>query len=154
MIFSVFLTIMLLLLISFCVTSKELHLFEIIFLWFTISLLSQTVSWMLIVNLELLKVANGQSYFILHAIEKIIIDPLVTITFFDWSKRISHETRKYVFLVLTPFALILIEYIYIWSGVLEKKHWNIGYSFIEWVFLIAVTYRLWQLYRKKLEKEV
>ena len=154
MILPVFLSIMILLLISFCVTSKELHLFEIIFLWFTVCLISQTVSWILIVNLDLLSVANGRSYFILHAIEKIIIDPLVTITFFDWSKRISHETWKYVFFALTPFALMLIEYIYIWAGVLEKKHWNIGYSFIEWVFLIAVAYRLWQQYRKKLVKEV
>jgi hypothetical protein len=154
MIVPVFLSIMLLLLISFCVTSKELHLFEIIFLWLTISLLSQTVSWMLIVNLDLLSIAKGRSYFFLHAIEKIIIDPLVTITFFDWSKRISHETWKYVFLVFTPFALILIEYIYIWTGVLEKKHWNIGYSLIEWFSLIAVSYRLWPLYRKKLGKEV
>jgi len=154
MILPVFLSIMILLLISFCVTSKELHLFEILFLWLTVCLISQTISWILIVNLDLLSVANGRSYFILHAIEKIIIDPLVTITFFDWSKRISHETWKYVFFALTPFALMLIEYIYIWAGVLEKKHWNIGYSFIEWVFLIAVAYRLWQQYRKKLVKEV
>jgi len=154
MIVPVFLSIMMLLLISFCVTSKELHLFEILFLWFTVCLISQTISWMLIVNLELLSVANGRSYFILHAIEKIIIDPLVTITFFDWSRRVSHATWKYVFLVLAPFALILVEYIYIWAGVLEKKHWNIGYSFFEWVFLIAVAYMLWQLYRKKLVKVV
>src|SRR5690349_13250341 len=128
MIVPVFLSITLLLLISFCITSKELHLFEILFLWFTICLISQTSSWMLIVNLDFLSVSNGRSYFILHAIEKIIIEPLVTITFFDWSKRISNKTGKYVFLVLTPITLMLIEYIYIWTGVLEKKHWNIGYS--------------------------
>jgi hypothetical protein len=109
---------------------------------------------MLIVNLDFLSVSNGRSYFILHAIEKIIIEPLVTITFFDWSKRISNKTRKYVFLVLTPITLMLIEYIYIWTGVLEKKHWNIGYSFIEWVFIVTVAYWLWHLYRKKLGKEV
>lgn len=154
MIVPVFLSIMLLLLISFCITSKELHLFEILFLWFTICLISQTSSWMLIVNLDFLSVSNGRSYFILHAIEKIIIEPLVTITFFDWSKRISNKTRKYVFLVLTPITLMLIEYIYIWTGVLEKKHWNIGYSFIEWVFIVTVAYWLWHLYRKKLGKEV
>ena len=154
MIVPVFLSIMMLLLISFCVTSKELHLFEILFLWFTVCLISQTISWMLIVNLDLLSVANGRSYFILHAIEKIIIDPLVTITFFDLSRRVSHATWKYVFLVLTPIILMLIEYIYIWTGVLEKKHWNIGYSFIEWVFIVTVAYWLWHLYRKKLGKEV
>lgn len=153
MISSIFLSIMLLLIISFCVIPRRMHLFEILFLWMVVWLLGHTISSIIIVNLQLLEITKEISKFWLHIFKRIFLYPLLIIWFLDISLLIGNKIKKYLFLLLLIFILISIEYCFILSGVFIKKNWNIGYSFIEWAFTVGVSYFLWKWYRRKLFKE-
>lgn len=153
MILSIFLSVMLLLIISFCVIPRRMHLFEILFLWMVVWLLTHTISSIIIVNLQLLEITKELSYFWLRVFKRIFLYLLLIIWFLDISLLIKNKIKKYLFLLFLIFILISIEYCFILSGVFIKTNWSIGYSFIEWAFTVGVSYFLWQWYRRKLFNE-
>jgi hypothetical protein len=153
MVISISLFISLILFISFCLTSRKMHLFEIIFLWLVISLFIHNLSSVILMNLEFLTLSKEIKYFWTHLIKRILLFPLIIIWLFEMILRHNHFFNKLCLLLLCIFLLISGDYIAFFIGVYHQKNWNIGYSFIQWGFIVSISYLLWKGYRKILYKE-
>lgn len=153
MILSIFLSITIILVISFCVTSKRIHLFEIFFLWMVIWLLIHNSYSLILINLKGLGFSKDLGDFYTRILKRLVLFPLLIIWFFDISLIFNNKVKKYGLILIAIIMLVLIEYCFIFSGLLIKKNWNVGYSFIQFGFIVSGSYFLWNYYRKKLFKE-
>lgn len=149
MILAIILSITLLLLISLCVTSRRIHLFETFFLWLIQTLLIQSLSWIILVNLEWMTVSTELDKYWSHFLIQLILCPLLIIYFFDFSVAIHKSVLRYCSLLLAVLLLTLVDYGLIFLGILHNHDWKVGYSVVEWIFTISITYFFWQWYRRK-----
>lgn len=153
MIISISLFISGILFISFCLTSRKMHLFEVIFLWLVIWLFIHNASSIILMNLEFLTLSKEIKYFWTHLIKRIFLFPLIIIWLFEMTLRLSHFINKLFVLIFCVFLLILGDFIAIFIGVYHQNHWNIGYSFIQWSSIVSISYLFWKWYRKILYNE-
>lgn len=153
MVFPLFISITLILVISFCVTSKRMHVFEIFFLWLISWLLTHNIAWLLFVNLQWLKLSTDLGNFWTETLSLLVLYPLLMIWFFDISLLIHNKVKKYALLLLAIFTIASVEFCFIFLDTILKKNWNFACSFIKWTFIVSISYFLWQWYRKKLCKE-
>jgi hypothetical protein len=142
-------SITLLILISFCVTPKKMHLFEIIFIWLVVWLLVHPISWIFYVNLTWLKVSTKLGDFWTYLFDHLILIPLLIVIFFEASLKFKSKVAKCILLFLGIFMLMLNEYALFKMEVIHNVNWNIIYSFIEKAFILLVSYFLWMRFRRK-----
>lgn len=142
-------SITLLILISFCVTPKKIHIFEIIFIWLVVWLLIHPLSWIIYVNLSWIKVSTKLGDFWSEAFDRLILIPLLIIIFFEASLKLKTNVSKCTLLLVGILVLMLDEYALFKMEVLYDVKWNIVYSFIEKAFIIFVSYFLWMRFRRK-----
>ena len=153
MVFPIFIAITLLLMISFCVTSKRMHVFEIFFLWMISWLITHSIAWMVFVNLKWLKLSTDLGNFWTETLGLLILYPLLVIWFFDISMLIHHKVKKYALLLLAILIIASVEFCFILLDTIISKNWDFSYSLIKWSFIVSISYLLWQWYRKTLCKE-
>ncbi|WP_026568311.1 hypothetical protein [Bacillus sp. UNC41MFS5] len=146
---SIISSITLLILISFCVTPKKMHIFEIIFNWLLAWLLIHPLSWIIYVNLKWITVSKKLVDFWTYACDRLILIPLLIVIFFEVSLRFNRKAAKCITLTVAIFILMIDEYVLIQVGVLHNVKWNIVYSFIEKAFILLVSYFLWMRFRRK-----
>ncbi|PFO07414.1 hypothetical protein COJ85_05345 [Bacillus sp. AFS076308] len=142
-------SITLLILISFCVTPKKLHIFEIIFIWLVVWLLMHPLSWIIYVNLTWIKVSTKIGDFWTYAFDRLILFPLLIVLFFEASLRFNRKAAKCIILFVAILILMLNEYVLLKMEVLHEVKWNIVSSFIEKSFILLVSYFLWMKFREK-----
>lgn len=153
MILPIFLFITIFLLICFCVTPKRMHLYEIFFLWFIIWMFTLNVFWIVVVNLQWLKVSTTSTKYWEHTLQWILFDPLLIIFFFDLTLKVKNKVKK-IYILLIPITLLtFFQYFFIFLKVVRIQHWNVSFSLIQWIFIVFVSYGFWIWYRKKLSKE-
>lgn len=146
---SIISSITLLLLISFCVTPKKMHIFEIIFIWLVAWLLIHPLSWIIFVNLTWVKVSTKLGDFWAYAFDRLILIPLLMVIFFEVSLRFNRKAAICSILSLAILIIMLNEYALLKMGVLSNVKWNIVYSFIEKAFILLVPYAFWKRFRRK-----
>lgn len=146
---SILSSITLLILITFCVTTKKMHIFEIIFIWLVVWLLMHPLSWIIYVNLTWIKISTKIGDFWTYANDRLILLPLLTVIFFEISLRFNRKKAKYTILFVAIFIFILNEYALLKMGVYHEVKWNIVYSFIENSFTLLVSYFLWMRFRRE-----
>lgn len=149
MFLSVFIFILVFLLIIFCSYKKRLHLFEILFIWMTVWLITHSISSILIVNFELLSLSRSQSHFWTHFFKRLLLYPLIIIIFFDFYLRIRNRIGKIALLTINICFMISVEFLFIFLGVFKNKKFHVHHSLMEWTFTVLLTYLLWTWYRKK-----
>jgi hypothetical protein len=149
MILSAFWSFYIILLISFCLYKKRLHLFEIIFIWLIVWLVTHSVSTIITINLGYLKISEQPKHFWLHLYNRIILYPLIIVWFIDIQSRFKYKA-KIIIIFSIIILLTLVEHISIWKGVLINKNWNVWYSLIEWIFTFVFVYLSWFWYRRTL----
>lgn len=149
MIISLFLYILIILLIIFCIYKKRLHLFEIIFIGMTVWLITHSVSSIIIVNLKLFDLSKELSNFWTHFFKRLILYPLIIIIFFDLSIRVQSKIEKTFILLVNIIILSMLEFLFIRVGVLINHNFTILDSLLEWGFTVILTYFSWLWYRNK-----
>jgi hypothetical protein len=145
---SILSSITLLILITFCVTPKKMHIFEIIFIWLVVWLLIHPLSWIIYVNLTWIKVSTKLGDFWTFAIDRLILFPLLVVIFFEASLRFNRKAAKCIIISLGIFMLMLGENALLKMEVLQNVKWNIFYSFFENAFILLVSYILWKRFRR------
>jgi len=140
----------LLILICFCVTPKKMHIFEIIFILLVVWLLDHPISWIIYVNLSLIKVSTNLGDFWAEVFDRLVLLPLLIMVFFEVILRSNRTATKCIILCVGILILVLDEYALLKMGVLENVNWNIFYSLIEKGFVVLVPYFLWGRYRRKI----
>lgn len=146
---SIIASITLLILISFCVTPKKLHIFEIIFIWLVVWLLLHPLSWIIYVNLAWIKVSTKLGNFWTFAIDRLILIPLLIVFFFEITLRLKQKSAKWTILTVAVLILMVNEYALLKMDVFQNVKWNIIYSFIEKAFILFVSYFSWLKFRRK-----
>jgi hypothetical protein len=147
MILSLFIFILVLLIIIFCSYKKKLHLFEIIFIWMTVWLITHSVSSILIANLKVLALSPNLSDFWVHFFKRLLLYPLIIVLFFDIYLRINRVPLRIILLCINIVLFTLFEFLFIRLGILINKNFNMGMALIEWTFTILLTYLSWLWYR-------
>lgn len=146
---SIIASITLLILISFCVLPKKMHIFEIIFIWIIVCLLLHPLSWIIYVNLEWIKLSTKLRDFWTYAFDRLILLPLLILLFFEVTLRFNRKAAKCTILFVAILLLMFNEYILLKMGVFHDVNWNIAYSVIEKSFILLVSYFLWMRFRRK-----
>lgn len=149
MILSLFLYILVLLIILFCSYKKKLHLFEILFIWMTIWLITHSVTSIFIANLKLVELPQVQSKFWVHFFKRLLLYPLLIITFFDLYVRVKGNLLKVALLGVSIVVPALLEFLFFYLGIIVNKGFNFGMALMEWTFTILLTYFSWLWYRNK-----
>ncbi|ALC88910.1 hypothetical protein AM500_03170 [Bacillus sp. FJAT-18017] len=149
MLLSIFSFLLVIFVITFCNYKKILHLYEILFIWMTVWLITHSVSSILIINLELISLSNDKSDFWTHFFKRLLLYPLIIIIFFDLYLRIKNKIGKVTILIINICFMSSLEFLFIFLGVLKNKNFNLNHSLMEWSFTILLTYILWLWYRKK-----
>jgi len=149
MIPSIFFFVLVLLIIIFCSYQKRLHLFEILFIWMTIWLITHSVSSIIIVNFKLIALSQKLSFFWVHFFKRLLLYPLIIIMFFDLYQRISATSFKILTFVSCIFFLSTLEFVFIYLGILINNKFTFFHALIEWSFTILLTYLSWIWYRNK-----
>lgn len=149
MILSVFMFILIFLLIVFCNYKKRLHLFEILFIWMTVWLVTHSASSILIVNLKLLSLSENQSDFWTHFLKRFLLYPLIIIIFFDYYLEIRDRIGKIALLIFNICFMSSLEFLFIFLGVLKNEKFYVHHSLVEWTVTVVLTYILWIWYRNQ-----
>lgn len=147
MVLSLFILVLIFLVIIFCHYKKALHLYEILFIWMTVWLITHSVSSILIVNLELFDLSTNKSGFWTHFFKRFLLYPLLIIIFFDFYVKIKNHLGKYTILLISIFTMSAVEFLFIHLGILKNKNFHIFDSLLEWTFTIMLTFILWLWYR-------
>lgn len=141
---------LLVLFIIFTVTfERTLHLFEIMYIWMTVWLVTHSVSSVLIENLGMISVSQELDEFWVHVLKRLILYPLITVHFIDLFIKLTSKVVRALTFLSNILILTLLEFFFIHIGILINHHYSLSTSIIEWTFTITVTYVSWHWYRKK-----
>jgi hypothetical protein len=154
MILSIFLYVLLILGLAFFVKKRTLNVLEILSIWMLVWIIIHSASSIIVENLQYLSVSKDLSLFLTHVIKRLFLYPLLIIWSFDLMRNYKSKLMIFIHLFSTVIVLILTEYITIWVGVMQNKHWNVLYSFIEWSVCLLITYFFWIWFRKQLKKGI
>nr|WP_263324792.1 hypothetical protein [Neobacillus sp. Marseille-Q6967] len=146
---AIFLFIMIFLLIVTFSYRRRLHLFEMMFIWMMVWVITHSVSSIIIENLELVSISQRLDEFWLHVFKRLILYPLIIILFIDFYVRVKSKSKKMATLGLNLLVMVLLERLFIILGVLFSHHFMIWMSVLEWSFTLLITYLSWYWYRKK-----
>lgn len=120
--------------------TKCLHKLEVVVLWMFISSLVNDVYSMGGLNLGHIKTSDRMEEFFTFVVFSAAFIP----AFITWMLGIISSLRtpiwKYVFIVLIPFVLFVLEYTADFVGIIEHHHMSKGDSFLVWILVLLVVY--------------
>jgi hypothetical protein len=153
MAFPIFFSLTIILMISFVVTKKNLHLFEILFMWMIINVIHHNFLTVAAVNLRMFDFADNIANYWTLVLVRVFLIPLLIIWYFD--KTLSaNPCKKWTWLPAGILILAGVEYLADVLHVFRHTRWKFWWSFIEWfVIFLLVNYSLiW--YRNLLRMEL
>jgi hypothetical protein len=150
--FSVFSAISLIGIIVFVVTKKNLHLFEILFIWMAAMILDHNFMTIVSLNLGMYHFANRPTGYWSLSLVRIILVPLLIVWFFD--KTSTRPYNRWIFLPVGVAALIGIEYLCDVMHVFQHTRWQLWWSMLEWVGVFLVIHFAWLWYHHLLQREM
>jgi hypothetical protein len=90
-----------------------------------------------------------QSKFWVHFFKRLLLYPLIIITFFDIYVRVKGKVLKAALIGISIVVPALLEFLFFYFGVLVNKGYTFGMALIDWSFTILLTYFSWLWYRYK-----
>lgn len=152
MAFSIFLSITVIAMISFIVTKKNLHLFEIMFIWMIAIIIDHNFMTVVAANLGMYEFAHNPSRYWALSLVRIILFPLLIVWYFD--KTAARKHTKWICLPFGIGLLIGLEYLCDVLNVFNHTHWKLWWSLIEWFIVFLVLNYAWLWYRNTLRREM
>lgn len=150
--FPVFCSLSIILITAFVVTKKNLHLFEVMFIWMIAIIIDHNFMTVVSVNLGMYEYADQPSRYWSLALVRIVLIPLLIVWYFD--KTSSKTAFKWIFLPIGIALLIGIEYLSEILNVFDHTHWKLWWSIIEWFAVFLIINYCSQWYRNVLRREV
>jgi hypothetical protein len=148
---SLFLFILVLFLVYSTMAKRRLHLFEVLFIWMTIWLITHSISSIFITNLEFISLSQRSDLFWLHVLKRLILYPLIIIHFISIYLCLKKRWTKISLFVVNILLMSSLEFFFIAIGVLQNNQhqYKLWMSLMEWTFTLTVTYVSWLWYRKR-----
>jgi hypothetical protein len=140
---SVYLSISIMALISFCTTSKKLHLYQILFLWMGIVFFDDLYFSMTSLNLEIVKPSYTVTNTVIRNLGLYVLTPIIVIWGFDFAARCKTKAHKGIWLLFTIGIMLGLEYSLAETKVLlYPDYWKAWWSLSEMVALLLLSYAL------------
>jgi hypothetical protein len=146
---AIFIFLLVLLIILTVTFKRTLHLFEVMFIWMTVWLVTHSISSILIENLELISISQEFDDFWLHVLKRLILYPLITVQLIDLFIKSTSKVIHALIFIMNIIILTLFEFFFIHIGILISHNYSLWVSIIEWTVTITITYLTWYWYRKK-----
>ncbi|MDQ0113730.1 hypothetical protein [Paenibacillus harenae] len=151
----VFCSISVLLLLSYSVTKRRLHLFERIVIWVFVLLLQNNFIWMMGLNYKLVELSHHWLQFLVYDSIRSIIVPICMMLYLELHEYLDRKRTKGLIGVLFIMGFVGIEYLAEWLGVLSHSgNWSVWYSVANWVFNVLLTLLVFKRIRFMARKEV
>jgi hypothetical protein len=131
---------------------KDLHILEILLYWLAASYLFQNYSALCYMNFKTLIIPDKLSYELSHFINRIILYPLVMVSFLQLHQITSTKIKKIFLLLSYVLLLTCLEWIEDFFGILNHVNWQIWWSFSFWVSALCVLLGFKYAFRKILFK--
>jgi hypothetical protein len=152
MAFSIFFTLTVILAISFFAVRKNLHSFEILFMWMVTVIIHHTFITILAVNLKLMDFADHPEKYWALAFYRTFLIPILIIWYFD-AMVARRPYQKWLWLPLGILILSGSEYFADWIDLYTYTRWKLWWSLIEWSVILFLVYFSWVWFRNLLRKE-
>jgi Kef-type K+ transport system membrane component KefB len=152
MAFSIFFSLTVILAVSFALTQKNLHPFEILFMWMVTTIIHHTFVTITAVNLKLMDFAHHPENYWALVFNRVFLIPLLIIWYFD-AMVARRPYQKWLWLPLAILILSGGEYLSEWLGLYTYTRWKLWWSLIEWSVILLLIHFSWMWYRSLLKKE-
>ncbi|NHN35493.1 hypothetical protein [Paenibacillus agricola] len=154
MAFSIFFSITVIMNISYAVSKKNLHLFEIIFIWMVVSIIHHNFMSIFALNMGMFDFGKQPTHYWTMALIRVFLVPLLIIWYLDRSLEGGHPYKKWAWLPVGISILVGIEYLANALNVYNFNQWKLWWSFAEWFVIFLLVNYPWIWYRKLLRKEM
>ncbi|MBL0387445.1 hypothetical protein JJB07_12355 [Tumebacillus sp. ITR2] len=141
MILSCILVFNLLVLYSFLVSKKHLHLFEILVYFFTFSFLLQDFVAIIWVNLGLVEVTEKIDLYWGVVFNRMILFPILQVWFLNLYANAESWVRKLFLFVIYDAVLVVVIGLTARLGLIKLIHWNLGGAAIYWT--VSLLLGIW-----------
>ncbi|MFB5193308.1 hypothetical protein ACE198_00105 [Neobacillus sp. KR4-4] len=131
---------------------KMLHILEVIVYWAVSSYLYQNFSALCYMNFKTLTIPENLSYEFSHVINRIILFPILMVTFLHFFLILTTLLRKLLLMISFIILLTGMEYLADYLGVIKHVHWQIWWSLSIWMFDLCVLIVFMQWFRRILYK--
>lgn len=131
---------------------KKLHTLEVIVYWTVSSYLYQNFSALCYMNFKTLIIPDILSYELAHFLNRIILFPIVMVTFLDYFLILSTHLKRLLLIISFIFLLSGLEWLADFLGVLIHVDWRIWWSFSFWLLTLLGLIAFMKLFRKILFK--
>lgn len=155
MAFSIFFSITVIMNISYAVSKKSLHLFEMIFIWMVINIIHHNFMTIFSLNMGLYDFGEHPTQYWTMALTRVFLIPLLIIWYLDRSLIGGRPHNKWIWLPVGISILVGIEYLANVLHVYSFNHqWNLWWCFVEWFVIFLLVNYSWKWFRKLLGREM
>lgn len=149
----IFLDITIILMISFILSRKTLHIFENIFLFFVTDILFLSYMAVLYNNTDFLELSQEIDLHIIFRLYEVINIPLLTIWYFNYLSALKNTFGKWVLTICYLFAVYAVEYLFLKWEVISYNGWNACLSIIGMILMLLIIGILKNIFKRTLRKE-
>ncbi|WP_102347282.1 hypothetical protein [Bacillus sp. Marseille-P3661] len=153
MAFSIFFALTVIINLTYAVSKKNLHLFEIFFIWMVTNIIHHNFMTIFALNMEMINFNSHSTSYWTMALIRVFLIPVLIIWYIDKIQGAKNRENWIMLFILIPL-LIGIEYLANLLNVYDFVKWNLFYSIIEWVVILLLISYLSTSFRKILRKEM
>jgi hypothetical protein len=154
MAFSIFFSITVIMNISYAVSKKNLHLFEMTFIWMVVNIILHNFITIFSLNMGMLHFGKHPADYWTMALIRVFLVPLLIIWYLDRTLEVGRPYKKWAWLPVGISILVGIEYLAIALNVYTFHQWKLWWSFAEWFVIFLLVNYPWIWFRKLLRKEM
>lgn len=153
MAFSIFFALTVIINLTYTVSKKNLHLFEIFFIWMVINIIHHNFMTIFALNMEMINFNSNSTSYWTMALIRVFLIPVLIIWYIDKTQGARNRKNWIMLFILIPL-LIGIENLANLLNVYDFVKWNLFYSIVEWVVILLIISFLSTSFRKTLRKEM
>jgi hypothetical protein len=131
---------------------KNLHILEILVYWMVASYLFQNFSALCYMNFKTLIIPNELSFEFAHFLNRIILFPMLMVTFLHYFLTLWSQLKKVLLLITFILLFVGLEWLSDFLGVIKHVHWQLWWSFSFWLTALLVLISFMKFFRKILYK--
>ncbi|MGG1677890.1 hypothetical protein ACIFOT_19310 [Neobacillus sp. NRS-1170] len=131
---------------------KNLHILEILVYWMISSYLFQNFSALCYMNFKTIIIPDQLSYAFAHFINRIVLIPLLMVTFLHFFLTTSSNLKKLLLMIIFIILFSGLEWLADFLGVFKHVHWQLWWSFSFWFACLLVLIGFMKFFRKILFK--
>ncbi|MGF7036384.1 hypothetical protein J2T17_007447 [Paenibacillus mucilaginosus] len=151
----IFCSLSVLLILTFSVTKRRLHVFEGIIVWVLTVLLQNNFFWLIGLNYKLVELSHHWIDYLVYDTIRSIIVPLGMMLFLELHVSLDRRWKKLLNGAMFAALFVGLEYLGEVLGLLSHSlHWRLWYSFANWALNLVVLGLAFKWIRSISRKEV